>query len=85
MEVRKDDAVFKFLPTNSDNCGFLFCLEGTRRMNEKEKAFMALKTELDDQKVKKVRFNQKKLRKVRDNEKVPTKEIVDKNKKRKGL
>ena len=73
MEVRKDDAVFKFLPTNSDNCGFLFCLEGTRRMNEKEKAFMAQKTVLDDQQIKRVRFDEKKLRKIYDNEKVPTK------------
>ena len=56
MEVRKNDAVFEFLPTNSNNSGFLFCLEGTRRMNENQKAFMAQKAMLDDQKLKKVRF-----------------------------
>ena len=52
MEVRKEDAVFEFLPTNTNNSGFLFCLEGTRRMNESQKAFMAQKRILDDQKQK---------------------------------
>ena len=32
--------MFEFLPTNSDNCGFLFCIEGTRRKNSNEKALI---------------------------------------------
>ena len=36
-------------------------------------------------KIKKVRFNETNLNKIHNNEKTPTKNIVDANKKRKGL
>ena len=61
MEVIKEDAVFEFLPTNTRNSGFLFCLEGTRRMNDNQKALLAQKGILDDQKQKKVRFDEQKF------------------------
>ena len=32
MEVQKRDSVFKFLLTNSDICGFLFSIDGERRI-----------------------------------------------------
>ena len=49
----------------------LFCLEGTRRINENQKAFLAQKGILDDQNQKKVRFDEKSLTKIRNTEMVP--------------
>ena len=38
MGVQKGDAVFVFLPTNLDNYGFLFSIDGHRTINKSEKA-----------------------------------------------
>ena len=51
-------------------------------MNENQKAFMAQKAILDDQKLKKVRFDETNLNKIHNNEKIPTKNIVDANRKK---
>ena len=34
MEVQKRDVVFEFLLTNSDNCGFLFSIDGQRTISK---------------------------------------------------
>ena len=43
MEVKKEDAMFEFLPTNMDNCGFLFSIDAEREIGYCEKGFMAKK------------------------------------------
>ena len=43
MEVQKEDAVFEFLPSNTDNCGFLFSIDVERKISRCGKAFMAQK------------------------------------------
>ena len=43
MEVQKEDTFFEFLPINTDNCGFLFSIDGERKISKCEKAFMAQK------------------------------------------
>ena len=43
MEVWKRDVVFELLPTNSDNCGFLFSIDGQRTISKSEKALVAQK------------------------------------------
>ena len=40
MEVEKEDAIFEFLTTNADNSGFLFSIDGVRKIRKYEKAFM---------------------------------------------
>ena len=34
MEVQKRDVVIEFLPTNSDNCGFWFSIDGQRTISK---------------------------------------------------
>ena len=46
MEVRKKDVMFEFLPANTDNCGFLFCINAKRKIVNRETASMA-KTQLN--------------------------------------
>ena len=53
MEVQKEYAVFEFLPTNTDNCGFLFSIDGERKISKYEKTFMAQK--LDTKNVEEVK------------------------------
>ena len=61
----KKDAIFEFLPTNMDNSGFLFSIDGVRKISKYEKAFMAQK--LDEKNIgvvtkhKKVTFDEKVL------------------------
>ena len=43
MEVEKEDAIFEFLPTNTDNCGSLFSIDAERKISDCEVAFMAKK------------------------------------------
>ena len=57
MEVQKEDAIFEFLPTNTDNCGFLFSIDGERKISKCEKAFKAQK--LDTKNIEEVNKNKK--------------------------
>ena len=57
MEVQKEDAIFEFLPTNMDNSGFLFSIDGVRKISKYEKAFMAQK--LDEKNIGEVTKNKK--------------------------
>ena len=41
MEVQKKDATFEFLATNLDNCGFLFSIDGERKIDKCEQALVA--------------------------------------------
>ena len=63
IEVQKEDAIFEFLPTNTDNCGFLFSIDAERKISNCEKAFMAKKFDrndiVDENRNKKVSFDEK--------------------------
>ena len=43
MEVQKEDVIFEFLATNTDNCGSLFSIDAERKISDCEVAFMAKK------------------------------------------
>ena len=66
MEIQKGDAVFKFLPMNLDDCGFLFSIDGQRTICKSEIALVAHKnTTYDDKNLKekkKVTFDEKPLK-----------------------
>ena len=51
MEVQKGDTVFDFLLTNSNNCGFLFSIDGQRAICKSEKALVAQKHTTYDEKI----------------------------------
>ena len=65
MEMRKRDVVFVFLLTNSDNCGFLFSIDGQRTISKSEKALVVQKHDMHNEKNvkenKKVTFDEKSL------------------------
>ena len=73
MEVQKEDAIFEFLPTNMDNCASIFRIDAERKIGNCEKAFMAKKFNenkvIDQNKNKKVTFDEKVIMHTCENEK----------------
>ena len=77
MEVEKEDVMFEFLPTNTDNCGSLFCIDAERKNVNSEKAFMAKKQAENDNDT----TNQEKHKKVMFDEDVTTYTYEEENNK----
>ena len=93
MEVQKEDVIFEFLPTNTDNCGFLFSIDAERKNGNYEKAFMAKKVNenniINQNKNKKVTFDENVIihtcEKEKDTETETETEKPIKNQKKKRL
>ena len=69
--------MFEFLPTNTDNCGSLFCINAKRKIVNRETAFMAKKQTKSDRDT----INQEKHKKVMFNENVTTYTYEEENNK----